>query len=250
MAEALVRQGLDPVRAAQVAQHQQPNGGAAAAANNNANAPQLGPGQGAGPPQPQQQLPPWMIHHQQPPPAPQQPAGDAAAAADVLEGGAPPTAAAAPPPPPPPPKPLRFRANREAALPKAIVYSAFQTHLLVVDLALAGEKIPFATLRRAGYGRKERDAALAAFRVDPDTRILLLDRQGAEGLDLSFASHIFLCEPLVDAALEQQVISRAHRMGQRGRVFVEILAMADTAEAQLLAIRKEGIPPGARRLEL
>jgi SNF2 family DNA or RNA helicase len=97
------------------------------------------------------------------------------------------------------------------------VYSSFQTHLHVLDLALTGAGVPFSTLRRLGFTRRDKEAALAAFRHDPLTRVLLLDRAGAEGLDLSFASHVFLCEPLADAALEAQVISRAHRMGQTGR---------------------------------
>ena len=41
-------------------------------------------------------------------------------------------------------------------------------------------------------------------------------------------------EPLDNASLEQQVVSRAHRMGQRETVRVEVLAMAGTAEETLL----------------
>jgi hypothetical protein len=51
----------------------------------------------------------------------------------------------------------------------------------------------------------ERSAALNTFRRDPATTILLMDESGALGLDLSFVNHIFLMEPLTDAALEQQV---------------------------------------------
>ena len=120
------------------------------------------------------------------------------------------------------------------AVPKAIVYSSFSTHLHVVDLSLTAAGVPFATLARLGYGRQDKQAALASFMGDPLTRVVLLDRQGAEGLDLSCASHVFLCEPVPDRSLEQQVVSRAHRMGQHGVVTVEVLAMEDTAEATLL----------------
>lgn len=43
--------------------------------------------------------------------------------------------------------------------------------------------------------------------------VLVMDDTGSVGLDLSFAGAVFLMEPLADAALEQQVVSRAHRMG-------------------------------------
>jgi len=119
---------------------------------------------------------------------------------------------------------------------KAIVYSNFASHLHVLDLALTGAAVPFSTLARPGYSRQDKQAALACFTGDPLTRVLLLDRAGAEGLDLSCASHVFLCEPLPDRSLEQQVVSRAHRMGQLATVTVEVLAMEDTAEATLLEL--------------
>ena len=43
------------------------------------------------------------------------------------------------------------------------------------------------------------------------------------GLDLSFATHIFLLDQLRDPALENQIISRAHRMGAKGPVDVTLL---------------------------
>ena len=41
------------------------------------------------------------------------------------------------------------------------------------------------------------------------------------GLDLSFVTHIFLLEPVEDAALLEQITSRAHRLGATGPVTVE-----------------------------
>ena len=46
-------------------------------------------------------------------------------------------------------------------------------------------------------------------------------------------------EPLDNASLEQQVVSRAHRMGQRWTVKVEVLAMRGTAEETLLDVQAE-----------
>ena len=58
---------------------------------------------------------------------------------------------------------------------------------------------------------------------DEDASILLLQEDGSTGLDLSFATHIFLLDQLRDPALENQIISRAHRMGATGPVNVVLL---------------------------
>lgn len=60
---------------------------------------------------------------------------------------------------------------------------------------------------------------------DPMCGVLLMDESGSVGLDLSFATHVFLMEPLADASLQAQVESRAHRMGAVKPIHVETLAM-------------------------
>ena len=64
-----------------------------------------------------------------------------------------------------------------------------------------------------------------ALQNDPECGILLMDESGSVGLDLSFVGYVFLMEPLADASLETQVISRAHRMGAQHTVYIETLAM-------------------------
>ena len=58
-------------------------------------------------------------------------------------------------------------------------------------------------------------------REDEDVFLLALDAEMSHGLDLSFVTHMFLLEPIEDAALLEQVTSRAHRLGARGPVQVE-----------------------------
>ena len=57
--------------------------------------------------------------------------------------------------------------------------------------------------------------------IQEDVFLLSLDAGLAHGLDLSFVTHIFLLEPIDDAALLEQVTSRAHRLGATGPVSVE-----------------------------
>ena len=71
-----------------------------------------------------------------------------------------------------------------------------------------GDKI----LTRVGWNTEEQDAS-----------ILLLLEDGSTGLDLSFATHIFLLDRIKDPALRLQIVSRAHRMGATGPVQVQLL---------------------------
>jgi len=122
---------------------------------------------------------------------------------------------------------------------KCIIYSNFSTHVHAVDLALTGARVPFETLSRLGLTRRDKDRALARFRANPDVTTLIVDQKSAEGLDLSFASVVVLMEPLSNASLEAQVVSRAHRMGQKDEVRVYVLAMRGTAEETLLEVQTE-----------
>ena len=58
-----------------------------------------------------------------------------------------------------------------------------------------------------------------------DSFLLMLCQDGSVGLDLSFVTHLFILNPILDAALERQVVSRAHRMGATGPVIVETVLL-------------------------
>ena len=86
-------------------------------------------------------------------------------------------------------------------------------------------------------------------RVQEDVFILSLDAGLSHGLDLSFVTHMFLLETISDAALLEQVTSRAHRLGATGPVTVDtvfcwfkvasdIQAAIDTAENDSSLTRK------------
>lgn len=65
---------------------------------------------------------------------------------------------------------------------------------------------------------------------EEDASVLLLQHEGSTGLDLSFATHIFLLERISDPALRNQLISRAHRVGAQGPVTVALLQVVATED--------------------
>ena len=71
---------------------------------------------------------------------------------------------------------------------------------------------------------------------DEDASVLLLQEDGSTGLDLSFATHIFLLNQLRDPALESQIISRAHRMGAKGPVNVTLVLANEVEEKEMSAM--------------
>ena len=55
----------------------------------------------------------------------------------------------------------------------------------------------------------------------------------SSGLNLVNATHIFLCEPLINTAIELQAIARVHRIGQQRPTTVWMYLIADTVEESI-----------------
>ena len=53
------------------------------------------------------------------------------------------------------------------------------------------------------------------------------------GLTLVNATHVYLCEPLVNTALELQAISRIHRIGQTRETTVWMFTIGSTVEESI-----------------
>ena len=64
--------------------------------------------------------------------------------------------------------------------------------------------------------------AIEAFQKDPPTTVFLLSmRSGSVGINLTSANYVFILEPALNPALEEQAVGRAWRMGQQREVTVK-----------------------------
>ncbi len=64
--------------------------------------------------------------------------------------------------------------------------------------------------------------AIEAFQKDPPTTVFLLSmRSGSVGINLTSANYVFILEPALNPALEEQAVGRAWRMGQQREVNVK-----------------------------
>ncbi|CAI7765119.1 unnamed protein product [Closterium sp. NIES-54] len=118
---------------------------------------------------------------------------------------------------------------------KAIVFTQFLEHIALLEAQLTLAGVNFAGL----YSPRPQSVKmqeLLRFQHDPACRVLLMDGTGSLGLDLSFVSRVFLMEPVWDPSVEEQMVSRAHRMGASRPITVETLAMAGTLEEHMLQI--------------
>ncbi|CAI5525285.1 unnamed protein product [Closterium sp. Naga37s-1] len=122
---------------------------------------------------------------------------------------------------------------------KAIVFTQFLEHIALLEAQLTLAGVNFAGL----YNPRPQSVKmqeLLRFQHDPACRVLLMNGTGSPGLDLSFVSRVFLMEPVWDPSVEEQMVSRAHRMGASRPITVETLAMAGTLEEHMLHILQRG----------
>ena len=110
---------------------------------------------------------------------------------------------------------------------KVIVFSQFRAALNLIGHRLLRR---FGAACIAEYFGRARKQELHKFTYDPTCFCLLLTKDGAEGLDLSFATHLFFFEEIFDKSLERQAVARAWRMGAKSRVECETLLAGNSVE--------------------
>jgi SNF2 family DNA or RNA helicase len=81
---------------------------------------------------------------------------------------------------------------------------------------------------------QKRDGVIARFRDDPDCQVILMSYgAGSVGLNLQFASYVFLFDRWWNPAVEDQAINRAHRIGAQRAVTVTRFLALNTIEQRI-----------------
>ncbi|OCK84153.1 hypothetical protein K432DRAFT_378900 [Lepidopterella palustris CBS 459.81] len=122
---------------------------------------------------------------------------------------------------------LWIRENDPGA--KSIVFSQFNDFLDVLRDAFQHFKIGCSSI-----GDKK---GIERFRKDPSAECFLLDaKSDSSGLNLVNATYVFLCEPLINPAIELQAIARVHRIGQQRPTTVYMYLISETVEEAIYEI--------------
>lgn len=110
---------------------------------------------------------------------------------------------------------------------KTIIFSQYKEFINVLCRALTAQRIGYATIegRTNGVDRFKHDPAIECF--------LLHARAHSSGLNLVNASHVILCEPLINTAIELQAIARVDRIGQQQETTVWLYLVDGTVEQSI-----------------
>ena len=120
---------------------------------------------------------------------------------------------------------------------KAIVFSQWVNSLKRLSRRLDR----FGTLEyHGGIPSRQRDGVIRRFREDPDRHVMLISYgAGGVGLNLQFASYVFLFDRWWNPAVEDQAINRAHRIGTTGPVTVTRFLTLATIEERIDRVLEE-----------
>lgn len=112
---------------------------------------------------------------------------------------------------------------------KCIIFSQYRDFLGVLSKAFVRFNI--------GHANIADKHGIERFKEDPGVQCFLLHAKAdSSGLNLTTATHVFLCEPLINSALELQAIARIHRIGQRRATTVWMYLISDTVEEAIYDI--------------
>jgi non-specific serine/threonine protein kinase len=124
---------------------------------------------------------------------------------------------------------------------RVLVFSQFVEMLKIIKAWAIEEKIPFSYLDGSTKNRQE---IIDAFQKETKASLFLLSlKAGGTGLNLTNADYVIHYDPWWNPAVEDQATDRAHRMGQKNKVFVYKMITKGSVEEKIYALqqRKRGL---------
>lgn len=120
---------------------------------------------------------------------------------------------------------------------KVLVFSSFVEHLKLYKNQLDELSIPYCYLDGSTKDRKKQ---VEDFQQNDNYQVFLLSlKAGGVGLNLTKASYVFLLDPWWNPAAEAQAFDRAHRIGQKNKVFVYKFITRNSIEEKILKLQEE-----------
>lgn len=114
---------------------------------------------------------------------------------------------------------------------KVLIFSSFVKHLELFKEYFESNSIPFALLTGSSVHREK---IITRFQEDENCKVFLISmKAGGVGLNLTQADYVFILDPWWNPAVENQAVSRAHRIGQKNKVNVYRFISENTIEEKI-----------------
>ena len=132
---------------------------------------------------------------------------------------------------------MEHMADAVAGGHKVLVFSNYLHSLDCISQDLDGAGIDHLVMTGS---TRDRSAVVERFQNDLECKALLMTlKTGGLGLNLTVADYVFLFDPWWNAAVENQAVDRAHRMGQKNRVFSYRLIARESIEEKILKLQEK-----------
>jgi superfamily II DNA or RNA helicase len=121
---------------------------------------------------------------------------------------------------------------------KALVFSSFVKHLDLYTNFCSREGFKYAWLT-GDVPQTQREGIIRKFQEEENVHLFFISiKAGGFGLNLTSADYVFILDPWWNPAVEEQAMSRAHRMGQKKKVFVYRFIAKDTVEEKIHVLQE------------
>jgi superfamily II DNA or RNA helicase len=119
---------------------------------------------------------------------------------------------------------------------RVLLFSQFTEMLALIERRLSDDRIDYVTLTG---DTKDRAAPVSRFQSGDVPLFLISLKAGGVGLNLTAADTVIHYDPWWNPAVEDQATDRAHRIGQRKKVFVHRLVTLGTIEEKMEVLKEK-----------
>lgn len=121
---------------------------------------------------------------------------------------------------------------------KVLIFSQFTEMLKLIRTEFEESGIAHCYLD-GGTAMKARKQEVERFQEDESIKAFLISlKAGGVGLNLTVADYVYIVDPWWNPAAEQQAIDRAHRIGQKRKVFAYKMICKDSVEEKILQLQE------------